>query len=222
MALFGKTVYYPGCLLKFSLPRLNKNYAEILNLLGISFEEGEAGCCGMPAFRNGYKREGEFVLSRNLKELKSTSKIITPCPQCLATLRELVPSLKIEHISKVLFENRRKIGKIKTNITNEMIAYFRPCVYADSLQLDATCKLLTYLGYEVKEIEGQCCGGVLMHTAPKISANIGKLLAKRFEGFNKIITSCPYCFIHLKQIYKERVFDLSEIINMLIGEEKQA
>ena len=100
-----KTLFYPGCITKFTLSDIEDNYTEILKLLNINFiklKEIEY-CCGSPILNAGYKEEFREIIEKNtelLREHKIT-KIITNCPACYNAFNKHY-NIKVEHITQTI------------------------------------------------------------------------------------------------------------------------
>lgn len=215
------TLYYPGCMTKYVLKDLEKNYAEILRKLDIEFimlKELEF-CCGSPVINAGFPKDFNNLISKNLESFKQhgISRIITNCPGCYSTFSKNY-DIKVEHITQVIWKN---IEKLKLKSFNEQITYHDPCHLGRHSDIyDEPRYILKALDFEVIESNQTrentlCCGagGGLRNNAPKISSKIAKLRIKDIKT-KKLITSCPMCYHHLKENAPKdvEVLELSQVL----------
>jgi Fe-S oxidoreductase len=224
LGMVSNTLYYPGCLTKYSEPHLEENYEKILKKMDIDFimlREQEL-CCGSPAIRAGYRYDFNDIKNKNLNLFKQygVSRIITNCPACYHMLKTEY-GLKVEHITQTVLKNITRFDKGK--FSGEKITYHDPCHlgrYSDIY--DEPRKILEYLGYEVVELKdnkekSMCCGGGGglrghdLSTAKKIAkARLKDVKTKR------IITPCPMCYAHLKEAAKDTEVEVIEFSEVLI------
>ncbi|MFH1638568.1 MAG: (Fe-S)-binding protein [Candidatus Woesearchaeota archaeon] len=220
MGLFtGNTLYFPGCLTRYKLEGISRNYEEILKKAGVKFItlKNLEKCCGIPAFNAGYPEDFYTLVNKNEELLRNqnVSKIITNCPSCFRAFN-MHYSLKAEHITKVIFDNLQKFQKKH----NEKIAYHDPCELGRKSGIyDEPRAILREIGFEVVEmasshVHAMCCGagGGMRRNAPTVSARVAKLRLKEAH-VNKIITTCPLCYIHLKEHAEGiEVLEFSEVL----------
>lgn len=222
--LFEKLVnrnvlYYPGCLTKVALPQIEENYKKILNNLGINFImiKDEELCCGSPVHKAGYNEEFYDLIEKNKAIFKKygIGKVITNCPGCYNTFRDIY-GLETEHMSQVIWKNIDKL-KLKS-FKNERIYYHDPCHLGRySNVYDEPRLILKKLDFDLKEFpknreNALCCGagGGLKTNAPKIANKIAKIRLNKIT--DKVITSCPLCYMHLKENSETEILELSEVL----------
>lgn len=219
---FGNTLYYPGCLTKFVLKDIQKNYEKILVQLGIDFivlRDLEV-CCGSPAKNAGYISDFDDLTDKNriIFRQHNISRIITNCPACYHFLKKSFEDIEVEHISQTIWGN---IEKLKLKSFNEPVHYHDPCHLSRHSNIpnayDEPRLILKALDFEIVEFPKikdltQCCGAGagLKTNAPKLSSRIAKLRLK--DAKYNIITSCPLCYLHLKENYNKEVFELSQVL----------
>ena len=117
------TLYYPGCLEKSALPEIFENYKAIFNKLGVDFIllPNEEVCCGLPVLNAGYKKETRKLAEKNLKlfKEKNVKKIITSCPSCYHTFKNVYPELirdwekagiEVEHATVTILNALKRKG----------------------------------------------------------------------------------------------------------------
>lgn len=214
------TLYYPGCLTKYSLPQIRENYEKILKKIGVDYimlKELEL-CCGSPAIRGGYNNDFNNIKKKNLElfDRYGVAKIVTNCPACYHVFKEEY-GLEVEHITSLV---AKKIDRFDKGKFNERISYHDPChlgrysgIYEEPRQV------LRALGFEVVELRNHneqslCCGGGggLKSNNPDVANKIAKLRLKQVKT-SKIITPCPMCYVHLKENAKGiEVLEFSEVL----------
>jgi Fe-S oxidoreductase len=221
------TLYYPGCLTKFALKDIKRNYKEILRRLKVDFivlKDLEL-CCGSPVLNAGYKRDFEKLKERNLELFReySINKIITNCPGCFHIfLNEYkFSSIRVEHITQTIFENIKELKKEKSD-GKRKISYHDPCHLGRYNDIyEEPRKILNALGFNVKELwykreESLCCGagGGLKSNFPRLSNKIAKTRLSELKA-RKLVTTCPLCFLHLKENSEDEnieILELSEVV----------
>ena len=136
--LGGNILYYPGCLTKFVMKDLEKNYEEILRKCRIDFIKltDVEVCCGSPVLNTGYENDFKTLAKKNLEIFKkhSIKKIITSCPACYKTFhkdyRELLGDewdIEVEHVTQTI-ANALKSGKLRVKkLRSKKLTYHDPC-----------------------------------------------------------------------------------------------
>lgn len=224
-SLFYNVLYYPGCLTRFILPEIQKNYERILDELGVDFVTvEELKCCGSPVKNAGYSKEFSDLKETNKRLLKEygISKIITNCPACYNVLKEIHP--KVFHITEILCEKL-----MVKSLWDTTCVYHDPChlgrytgIYTEPREILKKC------GFEIVEMEwckdkSMCCGGGggFRTNYTDTSKNIAK---KRVDmaiktGAEILVTTCPLCYLQLKEAAEKRirVYELSEVVVYALG-----
>ena len=235
--LGGNILYYPGCLTKFVMKDLQKNYEEILRKCRIDFiklKDIEV-CCGSPVLNAGYKNDFKTLARKNLEIFKkhSVKKIITSCPACYKTFhkdyKEILGDewdIEVEHITQTI-DKALKSGKLKIEKLSKKkkVTYHDPChLGRHSGIYNEPREVLMALGYEIVEMENNrenafCCGGGggLKSNYPELSNAITKDVlgeAKKTKT-DILVTACPMCdacFLQTAKNSKMNVKELSELI----------
>ncbi|MFP4423616.1 MAG: (Fe-S)-binding protein [Candidatus Woesearchaeota archaeon] len=203
--LVGKTLFYPGCI---TSTEIKENYLKILEYLGYDVVEiTELNCCGGPVISAGYDSDFYDLAQKNKEKLQGIKRIITNCPEC-AFMFNTYYKIPTEHISDILYKHKDRFDKTH----EEPISYHRPC-HLRKAGIDAPEKLLSHIGYEVVPLPDQCCGagGGLKRNKPEIANKAAKARLSQCRT-NKIITSCPLCYQHLKENASIKVMELSEVL----------
>jgi len=238
----GNILYYPGCLTKFVAKDLLGNYRKILRKLGIDFIElAEIEvCCGSPALKAGYFSDFKNLAEKNFKIFKahSVSKIITNCPACFMIFGKEYPKIlgdkwdiSVLHITEVLNEKLKiQSSKLFRNSKleirdskREAVSYHDPCHLGRQMGVyDEPRQVIESLGYQIKEMElnrldSFCCGGGggVKANEPELANQIAKdrLQQAKKTGAEILVTSCPLCYLHLKENAKD--IEVKEISQLL-------
>lgn len=236
-----KVLYYPGCLTKGVLKDEFENYKEIFNRLGIDFVllSDKEVCCGLPVLNAGYKKDVKKLIKKNLKifKEKGIDKIITNCPSCLHTFKNVYPKLirewdiPVEHATVVILRALKKKGWEcnKAIKDREAVAYHDPC------HLGRYCKIynepreiIEILGGKIVESrfnkeKALCCGGGggVRANFEKLAKNIANERIKSFDGnVKKIISPCGLCYANLKSVSDKSTEFSTFVLGKLRGGKK--
>lgn len=214
------TLYYPGCLTKYTQPEIQENYEKILKKVGVDYimlKELEL-CCGSPAIRAGYKKDFKDIKKKNLKlfEEYGIARIITNCPACYHTFKYEY-GFEAEHFSTLVLKN---IKKFNDKQFDEEISYHDPCHLGRSSNLyEEPREALRKMGFKIVELRGHhenslCCGGGggLKSNFPKISNDVAKVRLTDIKT-KRLITPCPMCYAQLKENAPKglKVIEFSEV-----------
>jgi len=214
-----KVLYYPGCLTKGVLKNEFENYKEIFNRLGIDFVllSDKEVCCGLPVLNAGYKKDVKKLIKKNLKIFKGkgVDKIITNCPSCLHTFKNVYPKLvrewdiPVEHATVVILRALKKKGwkSNKAIEDREAVAYHDPCHLGRYCKIyDEPREVIEILGGKIIESrfnkeKALCCGGGggVRANFEKLAKDIANERMESFDGnVKKIISPCGLCYANLK------------------------
>ncbi|MDP2946991.1 MAG: (Fe-S)-binding protein [Nanoarchaeota archaeon] len=211
----SNTLYYPGCLTKGILKQEFENYKTIFNKLGIDYImlPNDEVCCGLPVLNAGYKKDARKLAEKNFETFKkfNVKKIITNCPSCYHTFKEIYPQLirnwniETEHATVAIFNEIKKRGiKIKEK---EFVSYHDPCHLGRYSKIyEQPRKVIEALGGKILEMKynrenALCCGGGggIRANFPDIAKNIAKKRVENLSGHVvKIISPCALCYLNLK------------------------
>jgi Fe-S oxidoreductase len=233
----GNVLFYPGCMEKFVLKKLQENYEKILRKCGVDFiklKDLEL-CCGSPVMNAGYAVDFETIVKKNYKIFKEhgIKKIITPCPACFKTFKleysKFLPKfdIEVEHVSQTIM-NAIKNGKLKLRKINKPIKV----TYHDSCHLgryggvyEEPREILKALGYDLVEMvfsreNSFCCGGGggLKSNYPELSEEITKMRVKHAKDVKAdiIVTSCPMCFSCFDEVTKDSKIKTTELSSLIV------
>jgi len=143
-------------------------------------------------------------------------RIITNCPACYKMFKEQFPEIKVEHVTQTIWNN---IKKMKLKTYNEKITYHDPChLGRHSGIYEEPRWILQALDFDVVELKNNrensmCCGGGggLKTNSPKISNKIVKMLMEEVKT-DKIITTCPLCYVQFKENTDKQVLEMSQVL----------
>ena len=222
----GKVLYFTGCLPYFDafFENLNLNTIRtaidslrILNHFDIDpVVLDNERCCGHDLFWAGDQRGFARLARRSYEEIKDhgVAEIITSCPECYSTFKEIFPKvtdnfdLKVTHIFEVIEE---KLNKEPGSRELKNLPY--SIVFKDSCRLSNYKNISHGLrralrqipGVEIKttpdsEIGDICCGNSAWVGCGKHSKSIQikRLKEASATGSQLLVTSCPKCLIHLQ------------------------
>ncbi len=218
--IFGKTLYYPGCLTKGVLEKEFENYKWIFNKLGVDFIMiPEEVCCGLPVLNAGHKKEARELAKKNLElfESKNVKKIVTSCPSCYHMFKEVYPSISIEWKNSdievehatvtILNALKNKNGLIKKARRKgaEEVSYHDPCHLGRYSNIyDEPREVIGLLGGKIIEMKKNkedafCCGGGggVRANFPELAKKIASLKSDYAKG-DKIISPCGLCFKNIE------------------------
>jgi len=218
--LGNNTLYYPGCLTKGVLIDEFNNYKEIFNILGVDFMmlPNDENCCGLPVLNAGYKKEVRKLAEKNLELFKkyNVRKIITNCPSCYHTFKEIYPKLvqgwyiEVEHATVTILNALKKKGvRLRTTEGADLVTYNDPChlgrysgIYEEPREV---IELLggKLIEYKLNRENAFCCGGGggVRANFPETAKKIAELKVKHLpKDSRKIISPCGLCYSNLKSV----------------------
>lgn len=216
--LKGKTLYYPGCLTRYALEPVITKYKALLSDLGVDYKTiDELACCGAPLLNAGYAKDFAEIKSKNLELFKKhgITKVITNCPHCYDIFKNQY-FIQVEHISQTLELHKHKLS----HRGHEEVAYHDPCLLArKNGVIKEPRMLLKHIGLKVIEPvrcreKTFCCGagGGLKQNSPALASHLAKERLSQL-GAKKIIVSCPYCYLHLREnSAKKKILELSQVL----------
>lgn len=217
---------YPGCIFKYKLKKLYKNYKDILDNLGIWFTELEyIDCCGQPLRFAGFDREFKEIAIKNSELINKAKidRIVSLCPQCNRLLEKqykrdafLNKEIEVQHITEFLSNklDSMPMKNIKVTFHDSCFLGRRSGIYEEPRGL------LEKLGYSLIEMEysrenSYCCGagGNVRQNNPTLANMIAedRIRQARETKAEFIITTCPSCYVNLYS-HGMIVKDISEVV----------
>ena len=234
----GKTLYYPGCLTKGVLKEQFENYKEIFNRLGIDFVmlSDDEVCCGLPVLNAGYKKDARKLAKKNFDLFKKNgiTKIITNCPSCYHTFKEVYPTLvrewdlEVEHATVAILSalRKRRIRFKGSEEDKEIVAYHDPCHLGRYSGIyEEPREVIELLGGKIIEArfnraDAYCCGGGggVRANFPELAKDVAKLKVRYTSpDVGKIISPCGLCYSNIKSVSDKSTEFSSFVLGKLRG-----
>jgi len=229
-----KVLYYPGCLTKGVLKEQFENYKEIFNRLGVDFVlmSNTEVCCGLPVLNAGYKKDTRKLAKKNLKlfKEKGITKIITSCPSCFHTFKDVYPKLErdwdieLEHATVTILKALKRKGIRLSKKEKEFVGYHDPCHLGRYGGIyDEPREVIERLGGIIVEPKltkemALCCGagGGVSVNFTKLAKDSAKERVKNFpEEISKIISPCGLCYINIKSASDKSIEFSTFVLNKL-------
>jgi Fe-S oxidoreductase len=216
-------LYFVGCLpyyqdffskeFEFEPINIAKDTVKILNHIGIepAVMDNER-CCGHDLYWLGQLEKFDEIGKLNLEAIEEAGAktIITACPECALTLKQLYPErigntgLEIKHITQLVAEN---IDDFKFKETHQKVSFQDPCRLGRYLDIyDQPRHSMTSIpGVELKEMLHSkrgaiCCGTTNWMNCDAVSRRIqqSRLNEAKNAGADLLVTACPKCQIHFR------------------------
>ncbi len=234
----GKTLYYPGCLTKGVLTEQFENYKTIFNKLGIDFVllSNDEVCCGLPVLNAGYRKEVRKLAKKNfdLFRINKITKILTNCPSCYHTFKEIYPTLvrdwdiEVEHATVAILNSlkKKRIRYRGMEEDREIVTYHDPCHLGRYSGIyEEPREVIELLGGKIKEFgynreKAICCGGGggVRANFSELAKDIAKMKVKYSpQEADKIISPCGLCYSNIKSASDKSIEFSSFVLSKLRG-----
>jgi Fe-S oxidoreductase len=241
----GDILYFVGCIpyfdvyfknLELNLLEIPKSALKLLNQFGVEpvILENER-CCGHDLFWAGKEEEFHKLALECSKELmdKGIKEIITSCPECLYTLKELYPKFIKDFDFKVtpiydFIKDKLKGKNLKP--LSKKVTYQDSCrlsryIREAELPREIISKLPKTKFYEMptSKIGSICCGNSAWVACGRHSKDIQikRIDEAKTTGAELLITSCPKCLIHLKcamnDMEEEKKIPVKNLVEIISG-----
>jgi len=203
--VFGKTLYYPGCVNKFLAKDIQRRHEELLvkfKVDVVKYPELEV-CCGRHALNYGFPDDFNELRRINSEMFKNQkiSKIITGDPACYYTFKKHYEDIEVEHISQTILNNVKKLDR---KYEGQSITFFDPCnPYKLKELYDHPRQILEGVGIHVVNLDpcreqSLCCGKALQHISPKVGKAMAEAVLKEVKT-KKLITTSTDCYLQFKE-----------------------
>lgn len=222
--------FFRGCMSTFRERGMAEATVEILRKLGLPFRLFEREvCCGSVLFRTGLRGEAEEVRRRNEEEFSrlGVRRLLTVCPGCYSTFRReySLPGVEVLHLTQLL---HGLLGRLRWRGERRVRAtYHDPChlgrewgVYEEPREVLRAIPGLELVEMSLSREFSRCCGagGGVRSAFGEVSSAISR---SRVEdaveaGAGLLVTSCPFCYHHLKEVGRVEVTDLSLLVRDLL------
>ena len=209
----AKDLYFVGCSASFGSNRIPKSALVALEsaehditVLGV-----KESCCGFPFFRMGDDERGRELVEKNAAAFREVGaeRIIASCPGCYKTLKhELPDGFEVLHMEELLAE-LVKAGRIKfVKPLKKKVIYSDGCdlgrhsgIYEAPRDILRAIPEVELLEFDYNREEAVCCGGPVASHSPELAGRIAaqKVREAVDKGVDMIVTSCPMCFVNMKE-----------------------
>lgn len=216
-------LYFVGCLpyyqdffakeFEFDPINIARDTVKILNHIGIEpvVMENER-CCGHDLYWLGQLDKFDEVGKLNIEAIEEAGAktVITACPECASTLKQLYPQrigssgMEVKHITEVVAENIDSF-RFKENVTK--VSFQDPCRLGRYLNIydQPRDSMISIPGVELKEMlhnkrGAVCCGTTNWMNCDAVSRRIqqSRLIEAKNAGADTLVTACPKCQIHFR------------------------
>ncbi len=219
----GDVLYFVGCLpyhealfskdLDISPISIARDTVKILNRLGIEpVVLDNERCCGHDLYWLGKLDKFEELGRLNLQAIEQSGAktVVTACPECAFTLKQLYAErlagtgFKVKHISEMIAEG---IGELRLGSIEAEITYQDPCRLGRYLGLYGPPReaLSSIPGITLREMPRSgpgaiCCGTTNWMNCDAVSRQIqvARLEEAKATGAQTLVTACPKCQIHFR------------------------
>lgn len=209
----AKDLYFIGCSASYGSNRLPKSALVAVEAAGheMTVLGAKEQCCGFPLFRMGEDARGRELVERNVAAFRElgVERVIASCPGCFKTLRhELPKEFKVLHMEELLAELVKE-GRIEfVKPLKKKAIYSDGCdlgrhsgVYEPQRDVLRAIPELELIEFEYNREQAACCGGPVASHDPEMAHNIAAVKVREAvgKGAEMIVTSCPMCFVNLKE-----------------------
>jgi glycolate oxidase iron-sulfur subunit len=215
---------FPGCVLTYFYPRKVVEIKSLLEKQGLSvlYPEG-LHCCGFPYLSQGWGRK--FAALRKKNEAVFTrfhfKHIVVPCSTGVLAFKKYydLPGHEVFELGEFLF-NKSPDAAIDPAFGADStgpFTYHDPCHNLKSLKLQKEARhFLERFGERYRDDDSALCcgfGGIFKVGFPSTSKKIlDKKAAKLNElGVGAVVTSCPGCYMQLRESLEIPVYFFSDI-----------
>jgi glycolate oxidase iron-sulfur subunit len=215
---------FPGCVLTYFYPEKIAGIKTLLEKQGLSVAyPHNLQCCGFPYLSQGWS-DKFFSLQKKNKKIFAAYNfkyLVVPCSTGVLAFKKYydLPGIEIFELSEFLFKHCRA-AKIDPAFGKDFagpFTYHDPCHNLKSLKLQKEARhFLEQFGNRyLDDPDPLCCGfgGIFKVGFPATSARI---LAKKTDKLveisaSSVVTSCPGCYMQLKEGLPIPVYFFSDI-----------
>lgn len=203
---------FPGCVLNFFYPYFIEKIEVFLKKKGFSvFIPKNLKCCGFPYISQGWKVKFNSFREKNIRSFSQFKfkYLVVPCSTGVITFKNFysLNGIEIYELTEFIYKFL-KDSSVNLNLIdgkNRKVTYHDPCHNLKSLEIEEEPRyfLKQYKENFVDDKSALCCGfgGVFSVGFPLTSKEI---LKKKRENLNEIgadivVTSCPGCYLQLRE-----------------------
>jgi glycolate oxidase iron-sulfur subunit len=221
---------FPGCVLTYFYSAKIAGIKTLLEKQGFSVSyPAKLQCCGFPYLSQGWRKKFTALKKKNQAVFKSFhfKYLVVPCSTGVLAFKKYydLPGIEIFELSEFLFKFCPDAA-IDHEFTRKFpgpFTYHDPCHNLKSLKLQKEARhFLEQFGSRyIDDSSALCCGfgGIFKVGFPATSAKIlSQKTGKLAEiGANAVVTSCPGCYMQLKESLPVPVYFFSDIFKNQIG-----
>jgi glycolate oxidase iron-sulfur subunit len=215
---------FPGCVLTYFYPKKIAGIKALLEKQGFSVAyPPKLQCCGFPYLSQGWQDKFTSLAEKNQKIFAAYKfkYLVVPCSTGVLAFKKYydLPGKKIFELSEFLFKFSPGAA-MAPDFAGQFsgpFTYHDPCHNLKSLKLQKEARhfLEQFGGRYRDDASALCCGfgGIFKVGFPSTSARIlAKKTAKLKEiGAAAVVTSCPGCYMQLKESLDLPVYFFSEL-----------
>lgn len=215
-------LFFPGCVLTDFYPEIIKKSVDFLKTNGFSvLLIKNTVCCGFPYISQGWKDKFDIFREKNLKLFKDYNfkNIVIPCGTGTMTFKKYygIKDLPVYELTDFIYKFIKDAKLKEEFLKDRKITYHDPCHNIKTLKIEKQPRHFLKQASEnfVDDNSKLCCGfgGVFSVGFPKTSNKIlnRKKEAIKETGADTVITSCPGCYMQLKENLTEEVKFFTDI-----------
>jgi len=215
---------FPGCVFTYFYPRKTIEIKALLEKQGFSvlYPKG-LNCCGFPYLSQGWGDKFAALKKKNEAVFKKFRfrRIVIPCSTGVLAFRKYydLPGVEVLELGDFMFRHcpSAAIDPRFADCFQGPFTYHDPCHNLKSLKLQKEARhFLEQFGERYRDDDSALCcgfGGIFKVGFPSTSK---KILAKKASKLNElgaaaVVTSCPGCYMQLKENLDLPVYFLSDI-----------
>ena len=209
----AKDLYFVGCSASFGSNRIPKSVLVALGSAGVDVTVlgTKESCCGFALFTMGETARAEELLRENVAAFREVGaeRIIASCPGCYKTLKHRLPDeFEVLHMEDFIAD-LVKSGAIEfVKPLKKKVIYTDGCdlgrhsgIYEPQRDILRAMPALELLEFDRNRKDAACCGGPVASHNPDLAHEIAadKVREAADKGADMIVTSCPMCFVNMKE-----------------------
>ncbi len=220
MSCSSEVLLWKGCTYRNQLPDELGSIEKVLKKLDISFSSIEEECCGYPLLLTGHLKEMEEQAIETANLISPFKLVITACPACLRSFKEIFQERlqldipRVLHLTQFLSEKADEgvLEQERFKPVDMFVMYHDPCEMGRVMGVSEDPRRLLELVPSLKLFEQRftkeasaCCGGGGL--LPTFSPTLASMAAARKmtqedripEDIDAIVTTCPQCILNMRR-----------------------